>query len=48
MNAGAYGGEMAQVVTSVTCLTRAGELETVPAADCGLRTGTAPFPTGRG
>ena len=36
MNAGAYGGEMAQVVTSVTCLTRAGELETVPAADCGF------------
>ena len=36
MNAGAYGGEMAQAVASVTCLTRAGELETVPAADCGF------------
>ena len=34
MNAGAYGGEMAQVVTSVTCLTRVGELEIVPAAEC--------------
>ena len=34
MNAGAYGGEMAQVVTAVTCLTRAGELETVPADQC--------------
>lgn len=29
MNAGAYGGEMAQVVRSVVCLTREGELETV-------------------
>ena len=34
MNAGAYGGEMAQVVTAVTCLTRRGELETVPADRC--------------
>ena len=34
MNAGAYGGEMAQVVARVTCLTRAGELETVPADRC--------------
>ena len=34
MNAGAYGGEMAQVVTAVTCLTRAGELEIVPADRC--------------
>ena len=34
MNAGAYGGEMAQVVTAVTCLTRRGELETVPAGRC--------------
>ena len=34
MNAGAYGGEMAQVVTAVTCLTRKGELETVPADRC--------------
>ena len=29
MNAGAYGGEMAQVVRSVTCLNADGELETV-------------------
>ena len=48
MNAGAYGGEMAQVVTSVTCLTRAGELETVPAADCGFAYRHSAFPTGRG
>ena len=34
MNAGAYGGEMAQVVTAVTCLNRRGELETVPADRC--------------
>ena len=34
MNAGAYGGEVAQVVTAVTCLTRRGELETVPADRC--------------
>ena len=34
MNAGAYGGEMAQVVTAVTCLTRTGELQTVPADRC--------------
>ena len=34
MNAGAYGGEMAQVVTAVTCLTRRGELETAPADRC--------------
>ena len=34
MNAGAYGGEMAQVVTRVTCLTQTGELETVPGDRC--------------
>ena len=34
MNAGAYGGEMAQAAAAVTCLTRAGEVETVPAAAC--------------
>ena len=34
MNAGAYGGEMAQVVTAVTCLTRTGELETIPGDRC--------------
>ena len=36
MNAGAYEGEMAQVISSVTCLTRTGKVETVPAADCGF------------
>ena len=34
MNAGAYGGELAQVVEQVTCLTPAGAVETVTAADC--------------
>ena len=36
MNAGAYDGEMAQVLNAVTFLNEAGELETVPAEDCGL------------
>ena len=34
MNAGAYGGELCLVIASVTCLTPAGVLESVPAADC--------------
>ena len=34
MNAGAYGGELCQVITAVTCLTPEGEVETVPAAEC--------------
>ena len=34
MNAGAYGGELCQVITAVTCLTPEGEVETVPAAAC--------------
>jgi len=38
MNAGAYGGEMAQVVTAVTCLTREGEIETVTDFGFGYRT----------
>ena len=37
MNAGAYGGEMAQVVRSVTCLTAEGEIETVTDFDVGYR-----------
>ena len=37
MNAGAYGGEMAQVVRSVTCLTADGEIETVTDFDFGYR-----------
>ena len=37
MNAGAYGGEMAQVVREVTCLTAAGELERVTEFDFSYR-----------
>lgn len=37
MNAGAYGGEMAQVVRSVTCLTREGQVEEVTDFDFGYR-----------
>ena len=37
MNAGAYGGEMVQVVRSVTCLNRKGERETVTDFDFGYR-----------
>ena len=33
MNAGAYGGEMRQVVESVTVLTESGEVRTLPAAE---------------
>lgn len=36
MNAGAYGGEMVQVLTSVTYLDRAGETRALPAAECEL------------
>ena len=34
MNAGAYGGELCQMIASVTCLTPGGGVETVPAAEC--------------
>lgn len=37
MNAGAYGGEMAQVIRSVTCLTGEGEVEVVHDFDFGYR-----------
>lgn len=37
MNAGAYGGEMAQVVTEVTCLNAEGGIETVMDFDFGYR-----------
>ena len=37
MNAGAYGGEMSQVVKKVTCLTRSGELEAVTEFDFAYR-----------
>ena len=36
MNAGAYGGEMGQVLTSVTYLDEAGTRHTLPAGACGL------------
>lgn len=40
MNAGAYGGEMAQVVRSVTCLTQQGGVETVTDLGFGYRRST--------
>ena len=36
MNAGAYGGEMAQVLEEVAFLDEAGEICTLPAAECGF------------
>ena len=36
MNAGAYGGEMAQVLTAVTYLDETGKVITLSAGDCGL------------
>ena len=36
MNAGAYGGEMAQVLVSVTALDLDGSVHTLPAESCGL------------
>ena len=36
MNAGAYGGEMVQVLTAVTYLDETGREHTVPASECGL------------
>ena len=36
MNAGAYGGEMAQVLESVTFLDEAGEVRPLPASECGF------------
>ena len=36
MNAGAYGGEMAQVLESVTFLDEAGEVCTLPVPECGF------------
>lgn len=36
MNAGAYGGEMKDVLTKVTVLTKEGEVKTIPAADLDL------------
>ena len=36
MNAGAYGGEMSQVLEEVTFLDEEGELRTLPASECGF------------
>ena len=36
MNAGAYGGEIVQILTSVTFLNEMGCVETIPASACGL------------
>ena len=36
MNAGAYGGDMAQVLVSVTALDLDGSIQTIPAESCGL------------
>lgn len=36
MNAGAYGGEMAQVLVSATALDLDGSIQTIPAESCGL------------
>ena len=36
MNAGAYGGEMVQVLTAVTYLDKHGQEHTVPASECSL------------
>lgn len=46
MNAGAYNGEMAQVVEQVTCLNEQGELVIVDAADCGFGYRHSIFQTG--
>lgn len=47
MNAGAYGGEMAQVVERVKCLTADGRLEEIPAAECGFGYRRSAFEDGR-
>ena len=36
MNAGAYGGEIAQVLESATFLDESGEVRTLPASECGF------------
>ena len=45
MNAGAYGGEMSQVVTAVTCMDENGDISTVTEFDFGYRHST--FSDGR-
>ena len=47
MNAGAYGGEIAQVLEQVTFLDPAGEARTVPAAECGFGYRRSIFSDGR-
>lgn len=43
MNAGAYGGELAQVLESVTFLDEAGKVSTLPASACGFGYRTSIF-----
>lgn len=47
MNAGAYGGEMAQVLVSVTALDLDGSIQTIPAESCGLGYRKSVFSDGR-
>lgn len=47
MNAGAYGGEMAQVVSQVTFVSEAGQVETIPAAACGFAYRRSVFSDGK-
>ena len=47
MNAGAYGGEMAQVLVSVTALDLDGSIQTIPAESCGLGYRTSVFSDGQ-
>lgn len=36
MNAGAYGGELKDILTEITVITKDGEVQTIPAAEAGL------------
>lgn len=47
MNAGAYGGEMQQVVRSVRVLNRDGSIETLPSEQCGFAYRSSAFSDGR-
>lgn len=47
MNAGAYGGELAQVLVSVTALDLDGSVHTIPAESCGLGYRKSVFSDGR-
>lgn len=47
MNAGAYGGEMAQVLSSVAFVNEAGRVETLAAAECGFAYRRSVFSDGK-